>query len=67
MNGGKPVEGSLYYHYARLIELVYAVERVGQLLDDPEIMSRDIRVYQTSPMPGNGVGIIEAPRGHPLP
>jgi NAD-reducing hydrogenase large subunit len=64
INGGKPVEGSLYYHYARLIELVYALERLAQLLDDPDIMSNDIR---TSPseakIPGSGVGVIEAPRG----
>jgi len=38
-----PVEGSLYYHYARLIEALYGLERVKQLLEDPEIMSKDIR------------------------
>jgi len=64
INGGKPVEGSLYYHYARLIELVYALERVAQLLDDPDIMSNDIRMYPThTQLPGQGVGVIEAPRG----
>ncbi len=63
INGGKPVEGSLYYHYARLIELVYALERIGQLLDDPDILSNDIRAYPTAKLPGQGVGVIEAPRG----
>ncbi len=64
INGGKPVEGSLYYHYARLIELVYALERVPQLLDDPDIMSTDIRAYPApTRLPGQGVGVIEAPRG----
>jgi len=64
INGGKPVEGSLYYHYARLIEIVYALERVAQLLDDPDIMSNDIRTYPThTQLPGQGVGVIEAPRG----
>ena len=64
INGGKPVEGSLYYHYARLIELVYALERVAQLLDDPDIMSNDIRTYPThTQLPSQGVGVIEAPRG----
>jgi NAD-reducing hydrogenase large subunit len=64
INGGKPVEGSLYYHYARLIELVYALERVAQLLDDPDIMSNDIRAYPThTQLPSQGVGVIEAPRG----
>lgn len=64
INGGKPVEGSLYYHYARLIELVYALERTAQLLDDPDIMSNDIRAYPApAKLPGQGVGVIEAPRG----
>ena len=64
INGGKPVEGSLYYHYARLIELVYALERIAQLLDDPDIMSNDIRTYPThTQLPSQGVGVIEAPRG----
>jgi NAD-reducing hydrogenase large subunit len=64
INGGKPVEGSLYYHYARLIELVYALERVAQLLDDPDIMSNDIRAYAThTQLPSQGVGVVEAPRG----
>jgi NAD-reducing hydrogenase large subunit len=64
INGGKPVEGSLYYHYARLIELVYALERIAQLLDDPDIMSNDIRTYAThTQLPSQGVGVVEAPRG----
>jgi len=64
INGGKPVEGSLYYHYARLIELVYALERLAQLLDDPDIMSNDIRTNPSAAkIPGSGVGVIEAPRG----
>ncbi len=64
INGGKPVEGSLYYHYARLIELVYALERIGQLLDDPDILSNDVRNYPPlEEIPGQGVGVVEAPRG----
>jgi len=64
IGGGKPVEGSLFYHYARLIELVYALERIGQLLDDPDILSEDIRAYPTTDkIGGQGVGVIEAPRG----
>jgi len=64
INGGLPVEGSLYYHYARMIEVLYGLERIGQLLDDPDIMSNNIR--NTPPLealPGQGVGVIEAPRG----
>ncbi len=63
INGGKPVEGSLYYHYARLIELVFALERIGELLDDPDIMSTDVRSSPTTTLNGHGVGIVEAPRG----
>lgn len=64
INGGKPVEGSLYYHYARMIELIYCLERIGQLLDDPDIMSDNTRTNITAEkLPGEGVGVIEAPRG----
>lgn len=64
INGGKPVEGSLYYHYARMIELLYCLERIGQLLDDPDILSNSIRNYPpAAALPGSGVGVIEAPRG----
>ncbi|MBC7315041.1 MAG: Ni/Fe hydrogenase subunit alpha [Chloroflexi bacterium] len=57
-----PVEPSLYYHYARLIEDLYAVERARELCEDPDILSEDVlntRVQIT----GEGVGVIEAPRG----
>jgi len=64
INSGKPVEGSLYYHYARMIEVLYSLERVGQLLEDPDILSRDVRNYPANlQLPGQGVGVIEAPRG----
>jgi NAD-reducing hydrogenase large subunit len=64
INGGLPVEGSLYYHYARMIEALYGVERIGQLLDDPDIMSTNVRNYPPlSNVPGQGVGVVEAPRG----
>ncbi|MBC7232836.1 MAG: Ni/Fe hydrogenase subunit alpha [Chloroflexi bacterium] len=63
INNGKPVEGSLYYHYARLIEVLYALERIGELLDDPDIMSTDIRAYPSVELARHGVGVIEAPRG----
>ena len=62
INGGKPVENTLYFHYARLIEAVFAAENARKLLSDPDITSKDIlnthQNYQ-----GVGVGVIEAPRG----
>ena len=58
---GEPISGSLYYHYARLIEAVYAVERAEQILDDPAICSDHILAEGT--IHREGVGCIEAPRG----
>jgi NAD-reducing hydrogenase large subunit len=63
LNNGRPVEGSLFYHYARLIELIYALERIEQLLAEPDILSTDIRAYGPSGLRPRGVGVIEAPRG----
>jgi len=60
--GGKPVHATLATHWARLIEALYAAERMGELLDDPEITSDDIRNVPTE-TPEEGVGIVEAPRG----
>ncbi len=62
LNGGQPVEGTLYFHYARLIETVYALERVKELMDDPDILRKDVAV-PTGPISGEGVGCLEAPRG----
>ncbi|MCJ7655296.1 MAG: Ni/Fe hydrogenase subunit alpha [Dehalococcoidia bacterium] len=56
------VEGSLYYHYARLIELLYAIERTKQLLDDRDICSTDL-IVTSNKYNEQGVGVIEAPRG----
>jgi NAD-reducing hydrogenase large subunit len=62
LRNGQVVEGTLYYHYARLIEDLYAVERAGQILDDPDVTSTDI--LQTGKVTNReGVGVIEAPRG----
>ena len=63
LGNGRPVEGSLFYHYARLIELIYALERIAQLLADPDILSTDIRTYGPATPQERGVGVIEAPRG----
>ncbi|TYO95400.1 F420-non-reducing hydrogenase subunit A [Desulfallas thermosapovorans DSM 6562] len=60
--GGKPVHAVLAAHWARLVELVYAAERLLELSLDEEITSPDIRVIPTA-TPDEGVAIIEAPRG----
>jgi len=62
VRGGRVVEGTLYYHYARLIEDLYAVEHVRELLEDPDILSTEIQVNR-GVVNREGVGVIEAPRG----
>ena len=62
MNSGKPAESSFYYHYARLIEAVYALERAGQILEDPDILSSDF-LHEGPVQCTEGVGALEAPRG----
>lgn len=57
-----PRRSSFYYHWARLIEIVYALERIEQLLNDPDICGTDI-LANGKPTNQQGVGIIEAPRG----
>jgi NAD-reducing hydrogenase large subunit len=62
LRGGEVIEGTLYYHYARLIEDLYAVEHTRELLEDPDILSTDIQINR--PVTNfEGVGVIEAPRG----
>ncbi len=60
--GGKPVKKLLATHWARLIELIFAAERLQELAQDPEVASSTIRTLPTS-IPEEGVGIVEAPRG----
>jgi len=60
--GGKPVHHTLATHWARLIEMLYAAERLLELSQDPEITSPDIRTIPTA-TPDEGIGIVEAPRG----
>ena len=61
-NDGKPLEGTLYFHYARLIELLHSLERTRELMDDPDILSTDVVNLQGT-ITGEGVGVLEAPRG----
>ena len=60
--GRHTVLSSFYYHYARLIEMLFALERMQTLLNDPEILSKHVRAF-ASVNNLNGVGIMEAPRG----
>jgi F420-non-reducing hydrogenase large subunit len=60
--GTKPVHGTLAMHWARLVEVLYAAERLVELSKASELTSPDIRNMNFK-TPGQGVGIVEAPRG----
>lgn len=59
---GRPAQATLLYHWARLIEEVYACEHAIELLEDPEITDTNVR-SQAEAKAGRGVGCVEAPRG----
>jgi NAD-reducing hydrogenase large subunit len=56
------VLSSFHYHHARLIEIMYCVERLEQLLNDPQILDKHVRAV-ARPNSLEGVGAAEAPRG----
>ncbi len=56
------VLSSFYYHYARLIEILFSIERMEALLHDSEILGKNVRAH-AAPNRFEGVGILEAPRG----
>jgi NAD-reducing hydrogenase large subunit len=58
---GELVHATLAYHWARMIEVLHAVEVIGELLDNPALLSGD--PVTTGVRQRGGVGIIEAPRG----
>lgn len=56
------VSSSFHYHYARLIEILFCIERMQQILEEPGILDTHVRAY-ASPNAKRGVGVSEAPRG----
>jgi F420-non-reducing hydrogenase large subunit len=60
--GGKPVHHTLANHWARVIELLYAAERMNELANHPELTDPIVRVIPTE-IPREGIGVVEAPRG----
>ncbi|MDM7913887.1 MAG: Ni/Fe hydrogenase subunit alpha, partial [Candidatus Eisenbacteria bacterium] len=61
-SGAKPVHSTLAIHWARVVEMVFACEAVAQRAQDEEITSDRIHTPPTS-IVGEGVGVVEAPRG----
>ena len=61
VGGGRPVQAALGFHWARLIELLYCVEAIRELLDDEDISGDQL--VERGDMQPCGIGVIEAPRG----
>ena len=59
--GGMPNDMCMHTHWARLIEVLHAAEKIRELLLDPDITGADL-VVKGRRRP-EGVGVIEAPRG----
>jgi NAD-reducing hydrogenase large subunit len=53
---------NFHNHYARLIEILYSIERIQQLLEDTRITDTRVRVTAGANIT-EGIGVTEAPRG----
>ncbi len=62
LGGGRPVHVSMAYHWCRMIEILHCVEKIGQLLRDPDLQGDDL-VAESRGRRSEGIGILEAPRG----
>ena len=60
--GGNPCHQTVMYHYARLVELLHAVEALIEIARDDEIRSDNVRTPATG-TPRNATAHVEAPRG----
>jgi NAD-reducing hydrogenase large subunit len=60
-NDGKPSHRPMHSHWARLIEILHAAEKIKMLLNDPDLMEGELVKKGTKKY--EGVGLIEAPRG----
>jgi NAD-reducing hydrogenase large subunit len=58
---GHPVHATLGYHWARIIEVLHGLEAIQSLLDDPDLLGKDLTVK--GQRQEEGIGVIEAPRG----
>ena len=60
-NKGRPIQSTLAFHWARMIELLYCTEAIKLLLNDPDLMGTDLCISGQERC--EGIGVIEAPRG----
>ncbi|GAB4110248.1 MAG: Ni/Fe hydrogenase subunit alpha [Acidobacteriota bacterium] len=61
LSGGRPVNITMAYHWARMIELLHSAEKIHGLLHDPDLQGTDL--VTRGERREEAVGIIEAPRG----
>jgi NAD-reducing hydrogenase large subunit len=59
---GRVANSSFHYHYARLIDTLYSIEKIEQLLRGPDILSKHVR-SRADINRHEGIGVSEAPRG----
>jgi len=59
--GSRIVNKSLYYHWARLIEMLHCAEEMQSLLQDEDLQGEQLIVK--GQRRAFGIGVIEAPRG----
>ncbi len=59
---GKPVSGSFHYHYARLIEIMFSLEKIEETLEDESLTGAHVRSL-AEVNERTGIGVSEAPRG----
>ena len=59
---GRVANSSFHYHYARLIDTLYSIEKIEQLLRGPDILSTHVR-SRADINRREGIGVSEAPRG----
>jgi NAD-reducing hydrogenase large subunit len=61
LTGGRPNNITMAYHWARMIELLHAIEKINELLHDPDLQGTDLIVK--GKRRNEGIGLLEAPRG----
>ncbi len=59
---GKPVSGSFHYHYARLIEIMFCLEKIEETIGDESLTGSHVRNH-AEVNERVGIGVSEAPRG----
>lgn len=62
VGGGRVVQNTFFYHHARLVEILYCLERAKELLEDEDVLGVDVQA-RASLNRREGVGALEAPRG----